>query len=71
MCRVRVVIILQGVGEELVHLGDASRDGKVNGTVTDLDDETANNVGVDLGMLVTGKGFHKEQSRERGVGVLR
>ena len=43
----RCGIILQSVGEELVHLGDASRDGKVDGTVADLDDESANNVGVD------------------------
>lgn len=40
-------MFLQGVGKELVHLGDAGRDGKVDGAVADLDDESANNVGVD------------------------
>lgn len=43
----RVVMFLQGVGKELVHLGDAGRDGKVDGTVANLDDDSANNVGVD------------------------
>lgn len=43
------VVVLQGVGQELVHLGDASRDAEVDGSVSDLDDESANNVGVDLG----------------------
>lgn len=41
-------VVLQGVGQELVHLGDAGRDAEVDGSVTDLDDESANNVGVDL-----------------------
>jgi hypothetical protein len=40
--------ILQGVRQELVHLGDAGGDAEVDGSVADLDDETANNVGVDL-----------------------
>jgi hypothetical protein len=39
---------LQSVVEELVHLGDASGDAEVNGTVTDLNNESTNNVGVDL-----------------------
>lgn len=39
---------LQAVGEDLVHLGDAGGDAEVDGAVTDLDDETADNVRVDL-----------------------
>lgn len=41
------LMFLQGVREELVHLGDASRDAEVDSTVTDLDDESTNDVGVD------------------------
>jgi hypothetical protein len=43
-----VVVILQGVSQQLVHLGDASGDAEVDGSVTDLDDEAANNIGLDL-----------------------
>lgn len=39
---------LQAVRQELVHLGDAGGDGEVNGAVADLDDESTNDVGVDL-----------------------
>lgn len=42
------MVILQGVGQELVHLGDAGGDAEVNGSVANLDDESANDVGVDL-----------------------
>ena len=39
---------LQRVLEELVHLGDLGRDGKVDGTVADLNNETTTDLGVDL-----------------------
>lgn len=39
---------LQAVRQELVHLGDAGRDGKVDSAVANLDDESTDNVGVDL-----------------------
>lgn len=42
------MVILQGVGQELVHLGDAGRDAEVDGSVTNLDDEATDNVRVDL-----------------------
>lgn len=42
---------LQVVSEELVHLADAGRDAEVNGSVADLDDESTNDVGVDLERL--------------------
>jgi hypothetical protein len=38
---------LQGVSEELVHLGDLGGDGKVDGTVANLNNESTNDVGVD------------------------
>lgn len=41
-------LILQAVRKELVHLGDARGDAEVNGTVADLDDESTDNVRVDL-----------------------
>lgn len=41
-------VFLQGVRQELVHLGDAGGDAQVDGSVTDLDDESADDVGVDL-----------------------
>ena len=40
-------MFLQRVGEELVHLGDLGGDGEVDGAVADLDDETAEDLGVD------------------------
>jgi hypothetical protein len=46
----RVCINLQRVGEELVHLGDAGGDAEVDGAVANLDDESADDVGVDLTM---------------------
>jgi hypothetical protein len=39
---------LQGIGKSLVHLGDLGRHAKVNGAVTNLNDESTNEVGVDL-----------------------
>ena len=40
---------LQGVGEQLVHLGKLGGDAEVDCPVANLDDEAANDVGVDLG----------------------
>ena len=59
--------VLQSVREELVHLGDAGRDAEVNGTVADLDDESANNVRVDLRavskpIIVLDRAFQKQTS---------
>ena len=42
------MVHLQGVRQELVHLGDAGGDAEVDGAVADLDDEPADDVGVDL-----------------------
>lgn len=39
---------LQGVGQELVHLGDLGGDREVDGPVSDLNDQAANDIGVDL-----------------------
>lgn len=39
---------LQGVGQELVHLRDLGRDREVDGSVSDLNNQAANDVGVDL-----------------------
>lgn len=39
---------LQGVLEELVHLGDLSGNAEVDGTVTNFDDETTPDIRVDL-----------------------
>ena len=41
-------ISLQAVRQELVHLGDASGDGEINGAVADFDDKSAHDIGVDL-----------------------
>jgi hypothetical protein len=43
-----IAVILQGVRQELVHLGNASRDAEVNGSVANLDDEAANDLRVNL-----------------------
>jgi hypothetical protein len=48
------MVVLQSVREELVHLGDAGRDAEVDGSVANLDDESTNNVGVDLGNVREG-----------------
>lgn len=42
------MVILQGVVEELVHLCDLGRDGQVDGSVADLDNETTDDFGVNL-----------------------
>lgn len=39
---------LQSVSEELVHLGDLGRDGEVDGPVANLNDESSNDLRVDL-----------------------
>ena len=41
-------ISLQAVGQELVELGDLGGDGEVDGAVTDLDDQAAEDLGVHL-----------------------
>lgn len=46
-------IYLQGVLEELVHLGDLGGNAEVNGAVTDLDDEASLDLGVDLARIVS------------------
>ena len=42
------LVKLQSVGKELVHLGDLGRHGQVDRAVTDLDNETAEDIWVDL-----------------------
>jgi hypothetical protein len=44
----RIAANLQSVGEQLVKLGQLGGDGQVDGAVTDLDNETAQDGGVDL-----------------------
>lgn len=39
---------LQGVGQELVHLGDLGRNGEVDGTVANLNNQATDDVRVDL-----------------------
>jgi hypothetical protein len=39
---------LQSIGKSLVHLGDLGRNAKINGAVTNFNDESTNEVGVDL-----------------------
>lgn len=39
---------LQGVGEELVHLGKLGGDAEVDRPVADLDNKTTDDIGVDL-----------------------
>lgn len=68
------IIRLQVVSKELVHLADASGDAEVDGSVADLDNESTNDVGVDLENLckltlkTNGDIFYKkigERSKER------
>lgn len=42
------ILHLQSIGQSLVHLGDLGRDTEVDGAVANLDDEAANQVGIDL-----------------------
>jgi hypothetical protein len=49
-----VVKYLQGVSEELVHLGDLGCDTEVDGAVANLDNESTTNLGVDLSQLSEG-----------------
>ena len=44
----RAILHLQSIGKSLVHLGDLGGDTEVDGAVTDLHDESTNQVGVDL-----------------------
>lgn len=43
------MLYLQGILEQLVHAGHLGGDGEIDGTVANLDDKTAADVGVDLG----------------------
>lgn len=45
--------ILQGVGQELVHLSDLGRDSQVDRPVANLNDESSNNFRVDLCLLAS------------------
>jgi hypothetical protein len=42
------LVVLQAVLQELVHLGDARGDAKVDGAVADLNNESTDDVGVNL-----------------------
>ena len=44
----RETVNLQSISESLVELGDLGGDAQVDGAVTDLDNEPADDVGVDL-----------------------
>lgn len=57
-------IDLQGVVEELVHLGDAARDAEVDRPVADLDDEAANDVSVHLGGSLASVSFPSVMAAE-------
>lgn len=45
---------LQSIGKGLVELGDLGRDAEVDGAVADLQDEAADDVGVDLSQTLIG-----------------
>jgi hypothetical protein len=49
LAKKEVILHLQGISQSLVHLGDLGGNAEINGAVTDLDDESTNEVGVDLG----------------------
>lgn len=46
------VLNLQTVSEQLVHLGKLGRDAEVDCPVANLDDETADDIGVDLRCVI-------------------
>lgn len=46
------ILHLQSIGQSLVHLGHLGGDAEVDGAVANLDDEAANQVRVDLGVLL-------------------
>jgi hypothetical protein len=48
------MVVLQSVREELVHLGDTGSNAQVDGSVTNVDDESTNDLGVNLGEGVLG-----------------
>lgn len=56
---------LQSIGKSLVHLGDLGRNAKVNGAVTNLNDESTNEVGVDLVNRVS-----KQNTKQKSVHPL-
>jgi hypothetical protein len=55
--------VLQGIGKEFVHLCDAGGDTEVDCAVPDLDDETAEDFGVDLGFISTSAKNLKDEVR--------
>jgi hypothetical protein len=42
------MVVLQSVREELVHLGDTGSNAQVDGSVANVDDESTNDLGVNL-----------------------
>lgn len=56
---------LQSIGKSLVHLGDLGRNAKVNGAVANLNDESTNEVGVDLINRVSKQTQNKKFSSTR------
>ena len=42
------MVVLQGLRQELVHLGNSAGDAQVDSSFADLDDEAADDVGVNL-----------------------
>ena len=57
---------LQGIGKEFVHLCDAGGDAEVNCAVADLDNEAAEDVGVDLFTSLASANFLKRGNRIGG-----
>lgn len=45
--------VLQGVAQELVHLGNLGRDGQIDGAVANLNNKSSNNLRVDLHLSVS------------------
>lgn len=43
-----ISVFLQSIVEELIHLCDTRRDTKVNGAITNFNDQSANDIRVDL-----------------------
>lgn len=46
-------LVSQGVAQELVHLGDLGRNGQVDGSVTNLNNKSSNNIRIDLYLSVS------------------
>lgn len=58
---------LQSVGEQLVHAGHLGGDGKVDGTVANLDNKTTTDIRVDLVMISIGTSLLSNMVTERDV----